>query len=250
VPVSQNGWPVNPPRTARTVSGSTIRLTVADGPAGDVLMYVAAQFDQRVEDIDLNSSRGELDDWGWADRPIIGSNQTSNHASATAIDLNATRHPLGARGTFNGAQVAQIHAILAEVGNVVRWGGDYTGRKDEMHFEIDANHQRVADVAATVGEEISVSAEQNIVGFLWKGGVSTRNETPDPSSVHGKLDALTARLTNLEGFVFRGGPSTEDGDALGVSQSTVIGRLKQTEAELTAIRTTLEKVLGTLESKH
>jgi D-alanyl-D-alanine carboxypeptidase-like protein len=248
MPVSQNGWPVNPPRTARTVPGSSVQLVVADGPAGDVLMYVAEQFDRRVEDIDLRSSKGEADDWGWADRPIVGSNQTSNHASATAIDLNATRHPLGVAGTFSAAQVDAIHAILAEVGHVVRWGGDYTGRKDEMHFEINANHQRVAEVAAAVAEEISVSAEQNIVGFLWKGGVSTRNETPDPTSVHGKLDALTARLSNLEGFVFRGGPSTEDGDKLGVSGSTVIGRLKQTEEELTAIRTTLEKLLAKLDT--
>jgi hypothetical protein len=144
---SQNGWPVNPARTYRQVPGSTVRLTVADGPAGDVLMYVAAQFDRRVEDIDWKSSRGEFDDWGWADRPIRGSNQTSNHASATAIDLNATRHPLGVRGTFSDAQVVEIRKILAEVGHVVRWGGDYASRADEMHFEINANYDRVKAVA-------------------------------------------------------------------------------------------------------
>ncbi|WP_414936610.1 M15 family metallopeptidase [Amycolatopsis sp. cmx-11-51] len=146
--VSQNGWPVDPARRARTIPGSSVRLTVADGPAGDVLMYVANQFDKRVEDIDLKSSRGELDDWGYANRPIRGGTSTSNHASATAVDFNATRHPLGARNTFTPAQRAEIHRILAEVDNVVRWGGDYTGRADEMHFEINATHARVAAVAA------------------------------------------------------------------------------------------------------
>ncbi|WP_370942594.1 peptidoglycan-binding protein [Amycolatopsis sp. cg5] len=118
-------------------------MTVADGPAGDVLMYVLGEFDKRVEDLDADA-----DDWGYANRPIVGGTATSNHASATAVDANATRHPLAARGTFSGAQVAEIHRILSEVDNVVRWGGDYTGRKDEMHFEINAPYSRVAAVAA------------------------------------------------------------------------------------------------------
>ncbi len=144
---SQNGWPVNPPRRARTVPGSAVKITVADGPAGDVLMYVAGQFDKRVEDVDWRSTRGEFDDWGWADRPIRGSNETSNHASATAIDLNATRHPMGARGTFSTGQVREIERILAEVDHVVRWGGHYTGTPDEMHFEINASWDAVKRVA-------------------------------------------------------------------------------------------------------
>jgi len=141
--VSQNGWPVDPPRRSRTVPGTDVRLVVADGPAGDVLVWVLAQFDRRVEDLDVGA-----DDWGYANRPIRGSTATSNHASATAVDANATRHPLGARGTFTAAQVAEIHRILSEVDNVVRWGGDYTGRRDEMHFEINAPYDRVAAVAA------------------------------------------------------------------------------------------------------
>lgn len=147
--VSQNGWPVDPPRTRRLVPGTEdVRITVADGAAGDVLMYVASQFDARVEDLDLDSSRGELDDWGYAARPIRGGTTTSNHASATAEDFNATRHALGERGTFTRQQVNNINAILSEVDHVVRWGGNYTGRADEMHFEINATPaavQRVAD---------------------------------------------------------------------------------------------------------
>ncbi|WP_018687033.1 peptidoglycan-binding protein [Actinokineospora enzanensis] len=112
-----------------------------------MLIHVLEQIDKRVEDIDLNSTRGELDDWGHADRPIRGSTETSNHASATAVDVNSTRHPLGATGTFTPAQVAEIRRILAEVDNVVRWGGDWS-RPDPMHFEIDAAYPRVAAVAA------------------------------------------------------------------------------------------------------
>ncbi len=146
-PVSQNGWPVDPPRRARTIPGTNVRVTVADGPAGDVLMHVLGQVNSRVEDISMNSDRGEADDWGYANRNVRGSEAISNHASATAVDINATRHSLGARDTFTAEQSAEIRRILAEVDNVVRWGGDYTGRRDEMHFEIVGSQAEVARVA-------------------------------------------------------------------------------------------------------
>ena len=146
-PVSQNGWPVNPPRGARTIPGTNVRVNVADGPAGDVLMHVLGQVNSRVEDISMNSDRGEADDWGYAERNVRGSGDISNHASATAVDINATRHVLGAQDTFTPAQTAEIRRILAEVDNVVRWGGDYTGRRDEMHFEIVGSQEQVRAVA-------------------------------------------------------------------------------------------------------
>lgn len=57
-------------------------------------------------------------------------------------------HPLGRRGTFTAADVRAIRSILAELGGVVRWGGDYSGRADEMHFEIVDNAAQVTAVAA------------------------------------------------------------------------------------------------------
>jgi hypothetical protein len=44
--------------------------------------------------------------------------------------------------------VTAIRAILGEVGGVVRWGGDYTSRPDEMHFEINAGAAAVRAAAA------------------------------------------------------------------------------------------------------
>ena len=146
-PVSQNGWPVNPPRGMRTIPGTDVQVNVADGPAGDVLMYVAEQVHTRVEDVTLDSVDGEEDDWGHAHREVRGGGDLSNHASATAIDLNATRHPLGVRDTFTTEQVDEIHRIMDEVDGVVRWGGDYQNRADEMHFEINASLAEVTAVA-------------------------------------------------------------------------------------------------------
>ena len=187
--------------------GSAVRLTVADGPAGDVLMYVAAQFDQRVEDID--TARGAApDDWGHADRPIRGGTATSNHASATAIDLNATRHPLGARGTFTTAQVTEIRAILDEVAHVVRWGGDYSGRVDAMHFEIATTAATVATVARRLAQEDDMAGEgPNIQAAVLTGGPSTRAikvgadgklvypPGVDPTGVLGRVADVQAALT-------------------------------------------------------
>jgi peptidoglycan hydrolase-like protein with peptidoglycan-binding domain len=152
VVASQNGWRANDRSVwaSRQVPGTTRYLTVHIGPAGDVLLEVAGLFDALVEDID--AAFGTLDDWGGAERVIRGGYELSNHASATAIDLNALRHALGvpASRSFTATQIATIHRILAltvvDGKQVVRWGGDYDNpshggvagsRPDSMHFEIN-----------------------------------------------------------------------------------------------------------------
>jgi hypothetical protein len=85
-----------------------------------------------VEPIDS----GQLDDWGYALRRISGSNSWSNHASGTALDLNALKHPQGRRGTFTPRQERLIRRWLFDHDSCVRWGGDYRTRADEMHFEV------------------------------------------------------------------------------------------------------------------
>lgn len=142
--VSQNGWSVISWPGKSRVPGTSVDLTVRQGAAGRILLWVASQFDRRVEDID--NASGHIDDGAWNNRPVRGSTSISNHASGTAIDLNWSRHPLGARGTFTAAQAREIRAILAEIPHrVVRWGGDYVNRADEMHFEINASASLVSD---------------------------------------------------------------------------------------------------------
>lgn len=239
--VSQNGWSVDPPRRSRMVPSTDVRVTVADGPAGDVLLWVLEQFHTRVESLELDGTRGELDDWGYASRPIRGSTVISNHASATAVDANATRHPLGVAGTFTGDQVTMIHRILSEVDHVVRWGGDYAGRVDEMHFEINANYATVAQVAARLAQEADMSQTDvnNLKGFIWEGGPSTSTGNPAIAS-----NSIMGRLQNLEGFVYRGGPSTRDEDSVGVSPDSIMGRLKATEVALDEMRAMLAEILN------
>lgn len=143
---SQNGYPANNVNltSSRLVPGTTRKLRVRNGPAGDLLLWVASQFDKLVEDIE----QGVLDDWGYAERPIRGGVELSNHASGTAIDLNATAHPLSTQpaANFSAKEIAAIRAIVARTKGCVRWGGDYTGRKDGMHFEINASETACRNV--------------------------------------------------------------------------------------------------------
>lgn len=143
---SQNGWAASSNRaelgiTNPAIAGVTFPGGIRGGDAGIVLRHVAEQYHRRVEPL----VKGWC--WGHAYRAVRGSASTSNHASGTAIDCNAPRHPLGRRGTFNDGQVAAIREILRECSGVVRWGGDYAGRPDEMHFELNADAGRVADAA-------------------------------------------------------------------------------------------------------
>ena len=145
---SQNGWTVIESGTDdRLVAIPRIVGRVRAGDVAAIFIYLNERFDADVEDIDAGR-----DDWGWAFRPIAGNTSGySNHASGTAEDLNATKHPLGAVGTFTKKQLTSLRSILDEINRdakVIRWGGDYTGRKDEMHFEIVGTEAQVAAAAA------------------------------------------------------------------------------------------------------
>lgn len=138
---SQNGWPVIPQGDARAKVFPWITGRVLDGDVWVVLNELCAQYATRVEKIDPAGS------WGHTVRPIAGSQVYSNHASATAIDLNAPLHPQF-RNTLSAAQQGTIRDIVRGLDGVVRWGGDYAaGNLDQMHFEINANAAAVKRVA-------------------------------------------------------------------------------------------------------
>jgi len=139
---SQNGWSANDRNCIASYSLPGGRIALRKGDVSVVLLWVANRFHETVEPLRWPGN------WGYAERPIRGSSDVlSNHASGTAIDLNAPAHPLGRRGTFPALDVRAVRAILDFCEGVVRWGGDYTGRPDEMHFEIVAGAAAVKRVA-------------------------------------------------------------------------------------------------------
>lgn len=145
---SQNGYAANDISLTQSwkIPGTDRAIRLRKGAPGHLLVLFAAWFHKHVEPIDS----GQLDDWGYAERPVRGQDveydddgnaiNLSNHASGTAEDLNAVKHPLGVRGTFTDRQTAAIRAVLADdFESTIRWGGDYVRRADEMHFEIVAS---------------------------------------------------------------------------------------------------------------
>lgn len=157
VPTSQNGWPVflNTAHTTKLVAyGVTWHFASLD--VCRLFHYVLDQFNEHVEPIDPKTEHTR-DDWSWAFRPITGQHTGyTNHASATAIDLNAVKHPRGvaAGKTFTRNQVKAIGTLLQSMlddagEQVIRWGGNYVhALPDPMHFEINVGpasvHQAVA----------------------------------------------------------------------------------------------------------
>jgi hypothetical protein len=148
---SQNGWPVLD-RVEDTrlwdLPGVDRHVRLAAGAAGFVLIHWSLWFHEEIEPLD----KGVWDEWGWAVRDIAESFDISNHASGTAVDLNATKHPLGTdeRASFPLADIARINRRLATMDRVIRWGGNYDGRQDPMHFELDGNRRAVRRLAATL----------------------------------------------------------------------------------------------------
>lgn len=152
---SQNGWPVHASQKGLVkVDLITGRLAPAAAPIfQDLVQY----FDKNVENIN------PADSWGWAYRPIRGKSKGySNHASGTAVDINATRHPMHKRKTFSAAQVAEIRKMLKRYTDpntgrsIIRWGGDFKSYGDDMHFEIHkANQEAAKRVASHLGKRVA-----------------------------------------------------------------------------------------------
>jgi peptidoglycan hydrolase-like protein with peptidoglycan-binding domain len=131
VTASQNGWAVDPVLAHFALPGGTVSLHA--GSPGAVLAWVGTRYHNEVQHLVWPGC------WGYAHRNIIGSTVISNHASGTALDLDAPLHPLGTEPTANytAAEIAAIHRIVGDTHGLIRWGGDYTGRKDGMHFEVN-----------------------------------------------------------------------------------------------------------------
>ena len=151
---SYNGWPASKDQAeigikSYPVPGTLIKLRCAEKVA-PLLVGFAAEFHNLIEKLDV----GSLDDWGYAYRDVRGvPGKLSNHSSGTAIDLNASRHPLGQLGTFEAGKVPMLRALAHKWG--LTWGGDYKGRKDEMHFEISIDAVKVAALIKKIqGEKL------------------------------------------------------------------------------------------------
>ena len=149
---SYNGYPASKdPQEigikSYSVDGTTLKLRCADS-VGPLLAAFASEFHKLIEPID----GGTLDDWGYAFRMVRGStDRLSCHSSGTAIDLNATKHPLGKAGTFQAEKIPMLRALAKKYG--LKWGGDFKSRPDDMHFEVNVTPAKAKELITKLGLE-------------------------------------------------------------------------------------------------
>lgn len=164
---SQNGWKVDRSAIAQyTIPETSIKINLRKGDASVVLLWLASQYHQHVEPLT------QADTGGFVIKGIEGGRSLSNHASGTAMDLRWQHHILGKRGTFKAMQVATIRRMLSLLDGVVRWGGDYVSRADEMHFEVVGSAtalRRVADKIRNGTIGAVVAPKHPFAGTLHKG---------------------------------------------------------------------------------
>jgi hypothetical protein len=149
--ISQNNWPASKDAAeidiiSVPIEGTKVKVRCAKAVA-PLIAGFCSEFHKLIEPID----QGSLDDWGYCFRMVRGStDKLSNHSSGTAIDLNATLHPLGRVGTFPAIKVPMIRALAKKYG--LKWGGDFRNRKDEMHFEIELSEAKVAALIGSLNK--------------------------------------------------------------------------------------------------
>lgn len=157
---SQNGWPasdnpaaINIITVAVPLKNGTKRMQVAAGIA-PAMIEMLKWWDENVEPVTELGSYNFREIRGYEGKSII-----SNHGSGTAIDINASKHPLGVRGTVPALIAARLVAKATSLG--LRWGGTYKSRADDMHFEA------FSPTLAAVAQKTAVVAVQGATAGMW-----------------------------------------------------------------------------------
>lgn len=211
MPQSQNGYSANDRSKIETYNIYGELLPMREGPTGWLLAYLAKWLHNNVESI---SKGHQQDDWGYAERPIRGSSTTlSNHASGTAFDFNATQHPLGVSGTWTRKQKRKVNRFLRnKLENVVRWGENYSGRKDGMHFEINEDFDEVLKVVKKLQGEVRRPKRARRTPTVVLANVQREFRNGGQNELHGvkviqrELNARGEELA-VDGYA---GPTTRD----------------------------------------
>lgn len=164
---SYNGWVASPDPAAigidtnwsvlgsRPFANGGYPGGVKAGSVSVIFKYLVTRLHNEVEPMMTDPSTGQIGYgcWGYGYRANVNNPSVlSCHASGTAIDYNAPRHPNGtvAPGGGSGwttAQAEKIRGIIADLGGVVRW----LWSNDPMHFEIIGSEAQCAAVAARLG---------------------------------------------------------------------------------------------------
>lgn len=127
-------------------------------------------------------------------RKITGGTGYSLHAYGIAADINWDKNPYGPKLVTDmpGAMIADIKAIRTNNSNAVfRWGGDYEGNKDAMHYEVICTPQ---DLATGIRGVVDTGSKVELAVFLQQV-VSCSTQTfqrPTKSACVGAIQRICA----------------------------------------------------------
>jgi len=164
---SYNGWPANSDPGAigiDTKFGSKVGAPafgsggyaggMKSGDVSTLFVYLINAL-QPIEPMMNQSGGNGYGCWGYSYRANVNNPSTlSCHASGTAIDYNAPKHPNGTSTGPNGGggwTGSQYNAIKSILGGPLQGAIKWLTSNDPMHFEIGANASKVAQVAASLG---------------------------------------------------------------------------------------------------
>lgn len=200
------GWPTN--------NASKMTVVRAGGVALSVRSELAPVIEWLVNQTTAQGyalRHGEC--WGFANRAIRGTNRPSNHSWGLAVDLNAPANPMSAQ------LITDMPSSMVALwkSKQFRWGGEYSGRKDAMHYEFmgtpDDARRMAAELAGGGGGGVSaagagagggepvVTQQAVATGPLLKRGA----KGPDVTRLQERLNAHGASL-RVDGEF---GPGTE-----------------------------------------
>lgn len=135
---SPNGWEMEKATDGggsvwtRPVPGTPLDgVAVRIGAVEAVLVHVIRRFHYEIDQL----RKGDVIGWRSPGKVRKGLPE-GNQASGTAVRIRPEFYPVGTTGGFFPSQLLVIRDILAELGGVVRWGGD-DRYVDESLFYID-----------------------------------------------------------------------------------------------------------------
>lgn len=135
---SDNGWSVIYPEDARSKT-TFVKIGKATFQVRKGTEELWRLFLTELNKIEPFSEAGW--DGAYAFRLVLGSETNwSCHASATAIDMNASQHPRGRGLRYKGwslKQRYQLRKLLnSTLGKAFKWGNDFSTTPDGMHFQL------------------------------------------------------------------------------------------------------------------
>lgn len=163
-----------------TFTAGGITLTCHQG-----LVSIFTALIEGIEATGYELEKGIRDDWGYANRDIRGvPGQKSWHSVGGAIDLDATKNPMGVKKTT--FPIRKTQRLAKELG--LTWGYNWTTRPDPMHFEVAHPLPQMRLIATNLRKE--ERAEEGAPEF--RGGLLTRGDYGD------QVKWIQRRLTALD----------------------------------------------------